>query len=307
MFERFTTEGRQVLVLAREEAATLHHKAIHPEHLLLALIGVAASDDEGVVAAMFADAATSLDEVRTLALADLGRREADAKEAGSKRKRRSESGAPFSHASKRVLEFSLREALQFGHNYISDFHVLLALAHVGERDGDEALRTLLARAGLELEQARNAVRRALPNSASSRKRIGIQRATARGRRIRPGTAGFEAVVRESQKRSEGPTTTGDLLLALLDVPGTHAETALANASLPDRAVLEAEVDRLRMAGDADGFVSPRVTVDKQTGAVMIHDPAIAKLLQRSLQGVPELRELTDRIGEAFGHDDPDAD
>lgn len=299
MFERFTAEGRRLLVMTREESATLGHSAIHPEHVLLALLEVAAADDGGVPAAVFEDAATPVDEVRTLALADLARREADATEPNAERKRKT----PFTRLSKRVLELSLREALQFGHNYISDFHVLLALAHVGERDGDEALQMLLARAGLDLEQARNAVRRALPQATSARKRVGMQRAATNARRSQPGTAGFEAVVRDSQKRSEGPTTTGDLLLALLDVPGTHAAAVLASANLPERASVEAEVDRLRVAGEADGFVSPRVTVDKQTGAVMIHDPEIAKLLHRSLRGVPELRELTDRIGEAFGQDE----
>ena len=207
---------------------------------------------------------------------------------------------PFSAASKKVLELALREALQLGHNYIADFHILLALIRSAESTGDE-FATLIENAGLSMEPARVVAMRSAPVAAQIKTgKLRRQRDVALGN---PGsTPGLEAVLRVAVARSgAASTTTGDLLAALLEVPGTHAELLLANADLPDRASIEAEADRLRAIHTPDGYVERRVTVDKKTGAITINDPRITELMKRPVeeQSQAEHDALADLVAEAL--------
>ena len=120
MFERFTDRARRVLVLAQEEARLLNHNFIGTEHILLGLI----HEGEGVAAKALESLGVSLEAVREKVAETTG----PAGPAGS-----STTGSPpFSPRAKRVLELSLREALQLGHNYIGTEHMLLALVREGE-------------------------------------------------------------------------------------------------------------------------------------------------------------------------------
>src|SRR5688500_4172316 len=103
MFERFTDRARRVVVLAQEEARLLDHNYIGTEHLLLGLI----HEGEGVAAHVLDDMNISLDLVRNQVVEIIGR----GGEAPS-------GHIPFTPRAKQVLEMSLREALQLGHNYI---------------------------------------------------------------------------------------------------------------------------------------------------------------------------------------------
>ena len=117
MFERFTDRARRVLVLAQEEARLLNHNFIGTEHILLGLI----HEGEGVAAKALESLGITLEAVREKVEETIG-------PAGS-----STTGSPpFTPRAKKVLELSLREALQLGHNYIGTEHMLLGLVREGE-------------------------------------------------------------------------------------------------------------------------------------------------------------------------------
>ncbi|MDQ6805374.1 MAG: hypothetical protein M3065_10510 [Actinomycetota bacterium] len=126
MFERFTEEARQVVVLAQDTARELKHHYIGTEHLLLGLL----RQEEGIAAQVLATLDVTLERVRAQVVEIVG---AGEELAGTQ--------IPFTSRAKRVLELSLREALSLGHNYIGPEHVLLGIAR--ENDG-VASRILLA-------------------------------------------------------------------------------------------------------------------------------------------------------------------
>ena len=127
MFERFTDRARRVVVLAQEEARMLDHNYIGTEHLLLGLI----HEGEGVAAKALEALGISLDAVRQQVEAIIGRGQ------------QAPSGhIPFTPRAKRVLELSLRESGQLGHNYIGTEHILLGLVREGEGVAAQVLVTL---------------------------------------------------------------------------------------------------------------------------------------------------------------------
>jgi ATP-dependent Clp protease ATP-binding subunit ClpC len=132
MFERFTDGARRVVVLAQEEAMLLNHNYIGTEHLLLGLI----HEDEGVAARALQSLDVSLDAVRTEVREIIG--EGTAPPMGH---------IPFTPRAKKVLELSLREALQLGHNYIGTEHILLGLVREGEGVAAQVLVKMAGAAG----------------------------------------------------------------------------------------------------------------------------------------------------------------
>jgi ATP-dependent Clp protease ATP-binding subunit ClpA len=126
MFERFTDRARRVLVRAQEEAGQLGHSHIGTEHFLLGLLGEA----DGVAARALESLGVGLQPARERLEADSGR--------GSDRR----ADLPFTPEAKRILEFSLREALQLGHDYISTEHILLALVRDSATGGARMLTGL---------------------------------------------------------------------------------------------------------------------------------------------------------------------
>ena len=138
MFERFTDRARRVVVLAQEEARLLKHNYIGTEHVLLGLI----HEGEGVAAKALEQLGISLDAVRVEVEAIIGN--------GAS----SPSGhIPFTPRAKKVLELSLREALQLGHNYIGTEHILLGLI----REGQGVAAQVLAKLGADLASVRRKV------------------------------------------------------------------------------------------------------------------------------------------------------
>ena len=120
MFERFTDRARRVVVLAQEEARMLNHNYIGTEHILLGLI----HEGEGVAAKALESLGIALEGVRAQVEEIIGQ--------GAQ----APSGhIPFTPRAKKVLELSLREALQLGHNYIGTEHILLGLIREGEGVG----------------------------------------------------------------------------------------------------------------------------------------------------------------------------
>ncbi len=138
MFERFTDRARRVVVLAQEEARLLDHNYIGTEHLLLGMI----HEGDGVAAMALLSLGVSLAGSRAEVLALIGH--GDQPPQGN---------IPFTPRAKKVLELSLREALQLGHNYIGTEHILLGLL----REGEGVASQILVKQGVGLEAARSAV------------------------------------------------------------------------------------------------------------------------------------------------------
>ncbi|WP_084101723.1 ATP-dependent Clp protease ATP-binding subunit [Demequina sp. NBRC 110051] len=138
MFERFTDRARRVVVLAQEEARMLNHNYIGTEHILLGLV----REGEGVAAKALEAMDISLNGVREQVQEIIGE--------GS----HAPSGhIPFTPRAKKVLELSLREALQLGHNYIGTEHILLGLI----REGEGVAAQVLGKLGADLGGVRQQV------------------------------------------------------------------------------------------------------------------------------------------------------
>src|SRR3989449_8215023 len=138
MFERFTDRARRVVVLAQEEARMLNHNYIGTEHILLGLI----HEGEGVAAKALESLGISLEAVRSQVEEIIG--QGQAAPTGH---------IPFTPRAKKVLELSLREALQLGHNYIGTEHILLGLIREGEGVAAQVLQNL----GADLNRVRQTV------------------------------------------------------------------------------------------------------------------------------------------------------
>ncbi len=127
MFERFTDRARRVVVLAQEEARMLSHNYIGTEHILLGLI----HEGDGIAAKALESLSISLEAVRAQVEEIIGQGQ------------QAPSGhIPFTPRAKKVLELSLREALQLGLSYIGTEHILLGLIHEGEGVAAKALESL---------------------------------------------------------------------------------------------------------------------------------------------------------------------
>ncbi|WP_312180703.1 ATP-dependent Clp protease ATP-binding subunit [Arthrobacter sp.] len=138
MFERFTDRARRVVVLAQEEARMLNHNYIGTEHILLGLI----HEGEGVAAKALESLSISLGAVREQVQEIIGQGQ------------QAPSGhIPFTPRAKKVLELSLREALQLGHNYIGTEHILLGLI----REGEGVAAQVLVKLGADLGRVRQQV------------------------------------------------------------------------------------------------------------------------------------------------------
>jgi hypothetical protein len=138
MFERFTDRARRVVVLAQEEARLLNHNYIGTEHLLLGLI----HEGQGVAARALESLDVSLEAVRARVEEIIG--QGQSAPTGH---------IPFTPRVKKVLELSLREALQLGHNYIGTEHILLGLI----REGEGVAAQVLAELGAGLDRVRQQV------------------------------------------------------------------------------------------------------------------------------------------------------
>ena len=138
----------------------LDHNHIGTEHLLLGLI----NEGEGIAAQALEALGISLDRVRQ-----------DVEEIVGRGGQSHPGHIPFTPAAKKVLELSLREALQLGHNYIGTEHILLGLV----RQGDGVPAEVLQKLGADLDRVRATVIELLPGSSESAGRSPRRR---RGRR-----------------------------------------------------------------------------------------------------------------------------
>ncbi len=170
MFEKFTDGARRVVVLAQEEARMLNHNYIGTEHILLGLI----QDGDGVGTQALESLGISLEAARQQVEEIVGRGE------------KAPTGhIPFTPRAKKVLELSLREAQQLGHNYIGSEHILLGLV----REGGGAATEVLVRSGADLDRVRQAVVQLV--AAREREESGQLPPVRRGR---GGAAGLDEIV-----------------------------------------------------------------------------------------------------------------
>jgi ATP-dependent Clp protease ATP-binding subunit ClpC len=142
VFERFTDRARRVVVLAQEEARGLNHSYIGTEHILLGLL----NEGEGIAARALEGMGINLQNVRDQVVEIIGQ--------GAQAP---QGHIPFTPRAKKVLELSLREALQLGHNYIGTEHILLGLI----REGEGVAAQVLQKLGAELVKVRNSVNQLL--------------------------------------------------------------------------------------------------------------------------------------------------
>jgi hypothetical protein len=156
MFERFTDRARRSVVLAQEEARLLNHDYIGTEHILLGVL----HEGEGVAGQAMESLGITLEAVRTQVGTFVG--PGDTPPSGH---------IPFTPRAKKVLELSLREALQLGDNFIGTEHILLGLIREGEGLATQALVAL----GFDLGE----VRRRVVDLAQSEGGQGLEQAPAR--------------------------------------------------------------------------------------------------------------------------------
>ena len=166
MFQRFTDRSRRVLVYAQEEARDLRHASIGTEHLLMGLI----LEDDGVAAQALGALGVTVDVVREKVV-----------ELAGPIHNPSPGSPPFTDRAKKVLEFSLREALQLGHSYIGTEHLLLGLV----REGDGVAVQVLSDLGIEMSQLRALVFQMMSgqsgrDSSEPQKQLRFDNASLRG-------------------------------------------------------------------------------------------------------------------------------
>jgi ATP-dependent Clp protease ATP-binding subunit ClpA len=251
MFERFTDRARRVLVSAQQEAKRLGHPFIGTEHILLGLI----VEEDGLAAKALRELGIDLDQTRRKVEAAVGPVEASD----------ATGPPPFTPRSKKVLELSLREALNLGHNYIGTEHLLLGLVREGEGIGPQ----VLIEQGLSAPKVRNKVVSLLAGYGASREPSPVAKTPA-GARVEA------AAVLLAQG---APVGSQHYLLALLEDARSLAGQVLASFGVTTDAVAD-RIASIGVAGTEDE-VPPPFSAQVVSGGVTIRieDPGIAARVQ----------------------------
>jgi ATP-dependent Clp protease ATP-binding subunit ClpA len=254
MFERFTDRARTSVVLAQEQARLLNHSYIGTEHILLGLL----REGDGVAARVLGEMGVRLAAVCGDVEQIIGRGE----EAPP-------CHIPFTPRAKKVLELSLREALQLGHNYIGTEHILLGI--IREAEG-VAAQVLIKYKGVTLEAVRERVLEFLGPGLGHRMARPTPTATART------PAAEDAIQAAERLAGDAPIGSHHLLEALVQAEGSMAANALAALGV-DPEALGSKLSELRLEDTTD--VTPEeaaarqmeLRVDGEEVHVVLRDPA----------------------------------
>ena len=251
MFERFSGQARHVVVSAQEEARELDHNYIGTEHLLLGLL--VASDS--VASASLTALGYTRDGARASVEAMVGRGKA------------SPGGhIPFTPRAKKVLELSLREALQLKHNYIGTEHILLGLVREGE---GRAAQILAARHPLDRVRAEVLARVESPGAGGGHA----------GSRT---PAAHEVLTLAAELAGDTPVGSHHILEAILQQPDSAAAKVLTDAGI-DLNQLAAKLDEVSMEDTADDTPEQaaarqlELSIADESVTVVLRDPGSLEL------------------------------
>jgi ATP-dependent Clp protease ATP-binding subunit ClpC len=273
MFERFTDRARATVVHAQEEARLLQHNYIGTEHILLGLI----REREGVAARVLERMGVSLGVVREQVEQIIGRGE-DAPSGH----------IPFTPRAKKVLELSLREALQLKHNYIGTEHVLLGLV----REGEGVAAQVLVRLGADLGRIRQQVTRLLAQMPEG----GSTAVPPRRQR----TPAAEQVVAAAEQLAGGsPMGSHHLLEALIRSDDSAAARVFA--------VLGVTADTLAATIDEVGIEGTSDLTDEEAAARQMEVQVVegeVRIGLRDSAAVELTQAIIDQLGGPVRGDDP---
>jgi ClpA/ClpB-like protein/UvrB/UvrC motif-containing protein len=250
MFQRFSDRARLVVVLAQEESRKLNHNYIGTEHILLGLI----REGEGVAAQALESLGIRLDPVRQQIEKIIGRGQEAL-----------QGHIPFTPQAKKVLELSLREALQLGHDYIGTEHILLGLI----RESDGVAVQVLVGLGADLNRVRQQVIRLLNEHPAGEPGPGAE--------VRPGTAG--------QRAGIGPDTSD--LDEQITVARTEKEAAIEAQDFEQAA---SKRDREKQ------LLAEKAARQRQWAAGHPADPDLAEQSRQLAAEVERLRALLRQHG-----------
>jgi ATP-dependent Clp protease ATP-binding subunit ClpA len=257
MFERFSGQARHVVVSAQEEARELDHNYIGTEHLLLALLVTS----DPLASASLNALGYTYDNVRAKVEEIVGRGKA------------SPGGhIPFTPRAKKVLELSLREALQLKHNYIGTEHILLGLLREGE---GIAAQVLADRHPLDRirREVLTRIESPVPREAHGAGRT---------------PAAHDVLALAAELAGETPVGSHHILEAILQQPDSAAAKVLSDAGidLDQLATRLDEVSTEDTTDDTPGQAAARqleLTVTNESVMVVLHDPGSVELGKKILQ------------------------
>jgi ATP-dependent Clp protease ATP-binding subunit ClpA len=258
MFERFSGQARQVVVSAQEEARELDHNYIGTEHLLLGLLVT----PDSLAGASLTALGYARDDVRASVETMVGRGKG------------SPPGGhvPFTPRAKKVLELSLREALQLKHNYIGTEHILLGLIREGEGIASQILE-----AKHPLDRIRGEVL-ARVESPGTRETHGAGRTPA----------AHDVLAIAAELAGDTPVGSHHILEAILQQPDSAAAKALTDAGidLDQLAVKLDDVSTEDTADDTPEQAAARqleLSVTDEAVTVVLRDPGSIELGKQILK------------------------
>jgi ATP-dependent Clp protease ATP-binding subunit ClpA len=262
MFERFSGQARNVVVLAQEEARELDHNYIGTEHVLLGLLATPDSLASGSLTAL----GYTHDEVQAEVEAIVGR--GKAAPGGH---------IPFTPRAKKVLELSLREALQLKHNYIGTEHILLGLLREGEGRAAQILADKHP-----LDRIRGEVLARIESPAA-------REAHAAGRT----PAAYGVLALAAELAGGAPVGSHHILEAILQQPDSAAAKGLIHAGI-DLDQLAAKLDEVSTEDTADDTPEQAaarqldLSVTDENVTVVLRDPDSLQLAKQivKLNGGP---------------------
>ena len=246
MFERFSGQARQVVVSAQEEARELDHNYIGTEHLLLGLLVTS----DSLAGTSLTALGYTRDDVRASVEAMVGRG-----------KGAPEGHVPFTPRAKKVLELSLREALQLKHNYICTEHILLGLIREGE-----GIAAKILEAKHPLDRIRGDVL-ARVDSPGTRETHGAGRTPA----------AHDVLAIAAELAGDTPVGSHHILEAILQQPDSAAAKALTDAGI-DLNGLAAKLDEVSTEDTADD--TPEQAAARQL-ELSVTDEAVTVILRDS--------------------------